>query len=265
MDGFTKSRMLDIVRQQLAIDMNCKAEDFLNDGIVFSESRLNEGRRTFERQAIYLEIATMGKGVVISVDQPLLENVEKILYKKTREDIFALPFVYGHSLYYIPEEKVIRKITCPEGFSIHIKEGTDVHELYQFPGFQNAISYDPDYPRPDVLVIYAMNGKTIAAMAGASADCKTMWQIGIDVLPQFRNIGLASFLVRELAIMILERGVVPYYGVASSNIPSQSVAYRSGLAPTWMCSYKNIFDGKSPYDDLLRAVINQINTNGSRN
>lgn len=260
MDVFTKSIMLDMVRQQLAIDMNCKAEDFLNDGVVFSEARLNEGRRTFERQAIYLEIATMGKGVVISADQSLLEKVKKTLCKKTREDIFVSPFVYGHSLYYIPDEKVFRKIPCSAEFSLHIKEGTDIHELYQIPGFQNAISYDPDHPRPDALAIYAVKGRTIAGMAGASADCRTMWQIGIDVLPQFRNVGLASFLVRELAIMILERGVVPYYGVASSNIPSQSVAHRSGLTPAWMCSYKNIFDGKSPYEDLLGAVIDQINT-----
>jgi hypothetical protein len=67
------------------------------------------------------------------------------------------------------------------------------------------------------------------------------------VLPQFRGRGIAACLVGRLCGMILERGVVPYYGAASSNLPSQAVAYRSGLAPAWMCSYKNTLDGKGPY------------------
>ncbi|QAT60359.1 hypothetical protein EQM13_01615 [Acidilutibacter cellobiosedens] len=93
------------------------------------------------------------------------------------------------------------------------------------------------------------------AIAGASADSNLMWQIGIDVLPQFRNKGLVTSLVSNLAIMIMERGTIPYYGTASSNIASQSVAYRSGFTPTWMCSYKNIFDGTAPYDNDIKIIF----------
>ncbi|WBW96436.1 hypothetical protein [Oceanirhabdus sp. W0125-5] len=50
----------------------------------------------------------------------------------------------------------------------------------------------------------------------------------------------------------MERGIVPYYGTASSNIPSQSVAYRSGFIPSWMCSFKNTFDGSAPYDSDIK-------------
>jgi len=42
------------------------------------------------------------------------------------------------------------------------------------------------------------------AIAGASADSNLMWQIGIDVLPQFRNKELVTSLVSNLAIMIME-------------------------------------------------------------
>lgn len=108
--------------------------------------------------------------------------------------------------------------------------------------------YDKNHPRPDILAMYAMKQNKIVGMAGASIDSKTMWQIGIDVLPPYRNAGLASCLVSNLAVMIMEQGIVPYYGTASSNIPSQAVAHRSGFMPTWMCTYKNIFDGKSPYN-----------------
>ncbi|MCM0650295.1 GNAT family N-acetyltransferase [Clostridium swellfunianum] len=245
--GLNRLKMLDIVRNQLAIDMNCRVQDFAKEGIVFCEAKLNEERRKFDRQSPFLEVATMGKGIVVSADKDILHKIMPILKNKTRDDIFAAPFLYGHSLYYVPDYDRIQKLPLPDGFSYYIKEGKEIHQLYKIPGFENAILYDINHPRPDVIVIYAVKGNEIVAMAGASADCSSMWQIGIDVLPEFRNKGLAKGLVSNLAVIIMERGIVPYYGTASSNIASQCVAYRSGFVPTWMCSYKNIFDGTSPY------------------
>lgn len=92
-------------------------------------------------------------------------------------------------------------------------------------------------------------------MAGASADSSMLWQIGVDVLPQYRNKGLATSLVSNLAIMIMEQGIVPYYGVSSTNIASQCVAYRSGFIPAWMCTYKNTFDGTAPYESAVKINI----------
>jgi hypothetical protein len=246
--GFNRAKILEIVRHQLALDMNCNSQDFLNEGIVFCKSKLNEGRRLFERQTPYLEIATMGKGIVVSADEDILLKIKPIIENKSRDDLFFAPFLYGHSLYYVPDCKTIKRLPCPDEFTFHVKEGKEIHDLYKFPGFNNAIQYDKKHARPDELVTYAMKGNEIVGMAGASIDSKIMWQIGIDILPPFRNAGLASCLVSNLAIMIMEHGIVPYYGTASSNIASQAVAYRSGLIPTWMCTYKNIFDGKCPYN-----------------
>lgn len=249
---FSKSKILEIVRQQLAVDMNCNVEDFFEDGIVFCEAKMNEGRRLFDRQTPYLEIATMGKSIIVSADVHILKKVKPLFENKVREDIFVAPFLFGHSLYFIPDCKKIKKLPCPDGLTFHIKEGREIYELYNVKGFENAIQYDVNHIRPDVLVTYAMEGDKIVGMAGASADSKTMWQIGIDVLTSFRNKGIATCLVSNLAVMIMERGIVPYYGTASSNIPSQSVAYRSGFIPAWMCSYKNIFDGKAPYENDIK-------------
>ncbi|WP_291580211.1 GNAT family N-acetyltransferase [Clostridium sp. UBA6640] len=252
---FNKSKILGIVRKQLAIDMNCNSEDFGKDGIVFCETKSNEGRRMFDRQSPFLEIATMGKGIVVSADNDILAKVKPLLENRTREDIFAIPFIFGHSLYYIPDCNRIKKLPLPDGFDLYIKKGEEIHQLYKISGFENAIQYDINHPRPDVIAIYAMYGNKIAAMAGASADSNLMWQIGIDVLPKFRNNGLATRLVSNLAIMIMERGIVPYYGTASSNIASQSVAYRSGFIPAWMCSYKNTFDGTAPYEKDIKIIF----------
>lgn len=242
-----KAKMLEIVRQQLALDMNCNEQDFLKDGIVFCEEKLNEGRRMFDRQNPYLEMATMGNGIVVSANAELLPKIKPVLERKSRDDLFFAPFLYGHSLYYIPDCKKIKRVPYPKEYRFYVKENSDIHSLYEIEGFNNAIIYDKNYPRPDVIVLYAMKGDKIVGMAGASMDSKTMWQIGIDVLQPYRKCGLATCLVTNLAVIIMERGIVPYYGTASSNIPSQSVAIRSGFFPAWMCTYKNIFDGSYPY------------------
>jgi len=218
-----KHKMLEIVRHQLAIDMNCNDQDFIEDGIVFCEASMNENRRLFERQSPYLEIATMGKGVVISADANVLKKVKPLLENKSREDIFVVPFIYGYSLYYIPDSGTVKQLPYPNGLTIHVKEGKEIHELYNIEGFENAIQYDPNHIRPDILVIYVKNGDKIIGMAGASVDSNTMWQIGIDVLEDYRNKGIAKSLVSNLAIMIMERGIVPYYdGIIKHTILSCS-------------------------------------------
>lgn len=254
---FNNDRISEIVRYQLSIDLNCKISDLLNDRTIFCESGLNNGRRMFERQKPFIEAATMGNGIVVSADTDIVVEIEALLRDKLRDDLFFAPIFYGHSIYFIPDCETITNLTSPKQFSFHIKEGRQIYDLYSIPGFNNAIQYDRDHARPDVLVIYAMKDDKIAGMAGASQDSKLMWQIGVDVLPEYRNTGIASYLVNRLAIMIMEHGAVPYYGTASSNIPSQMTAHRSFLKPAWMCTYKNILDGKSPYSRIVNNFLSK--------
>ena len=62
----------------------------------------------------------------------------------------------------------------------------------------------------DVLGVGAYDGEKLIGLAGCSADCDMMWQIGIDVLPEYRNKGIASALTSRLALKVLERGKVPF-------------------------------------------------------
>ena len=73
----------------------------------------------------------------------------------------------------------------------------------------------------------------LIGLAGASADCEEMWQIGVDVLPEVRRQGVASALTSTLAQEILSRGKVPFYCCAWSNIKSARNAIRSGFRPAW--------------------------------
>jgi predicted GNAT family acetyltransferase len=85
-----------------------------------------------------------------------------------------------------------------------------------------------------VLGVGAYDGDKLVGLAGASADCNTMWQIGIDVLPDYRRRGIASALTSRLAVEILERGKVPFYCAAWCNVKSVRNAVRSGFRPAWV-------------------------------
>lgn len=241
----TNTELLHIVRSQLAIDLNCSSFDLNGekDSFLFTEARDNPGRRPFPRSERHFEMVSMGKSIVISASPDILGIVEPLLIGKTRDEAFSMPFVYGHSLYYLPDSAQTVPHASPGGFVYEMVEQGDIPLLYQYEGFHNAIQYDMNHPRPDILVTLAKKDGHIVGMAGASLDGATMWQVGIDILPEYRNNGLAAYLVNWLTLEVLNRGYVPYYGTASTNIASQRVAHRAGYCPAWVCAYRGVFDG----------------------
>jgi len=86
----------------------------------------------------------------------------------------------------------------------------------------------------DVLGVGAYHEGKLIGLAACSADCNTMWQIGVDVLPEYRRQGIASALTSRLAVEILERGKVPFYCCAWSNVKSARNAIKSGFRPEWV-------------------------------
>ena len=71
-------------------------------------------------------------------------------------------------------------------------------------------------------------------MAGCSADTLLLWQIGIDVLPEYRGRGIATTLVTLLRDEVFRRGAIPYYGTSLSNLGSWKTALASGFVPAWV-------------------------------
>lgn len=240
-----QSEITGAVKSQLALDMNCSPGDFdgEKDSFLFTEAKDRPGRRPFPRGERPFEMLSMGRTIVVSASPALLDFLKPALEGKSRDDAFFMPFVYGHSLYYLPDLGTIKALEPPDGFVFETAERDTIPALYQFGGFRNALQYDVNHPRPDVLALLAKKDGRLAGMAGASADCARMWQIGMDVLPEYRGNGIAAYIVNRLTLEILERGYVPYYGTASSNIASQRVAHRAGYYPAWISAYRGDFDG----------------------
>ena len=77
------------------------------------------------------------------------------------------------------------------------------------------------------------DGKLIG-LAGCSADCENMYQIGVDVLPTYRRQGVAAAVTSRLALEILNLGKVPFYCAAWCNVKSARNAIKCGFRPAWV-------------------------------
>jgi len=241
----TKERLLRIVQSQLAIDLNCTIDDLNGekDSIIFTEAQENPGRRPFPRGGQHFEMLSMGKAIIVSASPDILAIVKPALSGKDRDEAFSMPFVYGHGLCYLPDLDIIKPLSAPADYSYELVERDDIPALCHLEGFEHAIGNNGDHPRPDGLAIIAKADGKIVGMAGSYIDCASMWQVGMDVLPEYRSHGLAAYLVNRLTLEILHRGFIPYYCVAVANIPSQRTAHRAGYYPAWVCSYKGNFEG----------------------
>ena len=97
-----------------------------------------------------------------------------------------------------------------------------------------------------------MENKKVVGVAGvAPTAVPDMWEVGVDVLPEYRNQGIAASLVSSLTKELLDRNIVPFYSASITNIGSQLVAARSGYLPAWVDTYGTVLDGSSVYSEML--------------
>lgn len=237
-----KKTMMDCVYNQLAVDYNCSPDDFLKEGLIFTEAKQNEGRRSFPWITPRLEMVTMGNGVVINASADIMPLVYQQLEGKTSYEALTMPFVYGVNPYFLPDLDKLTLLSRNKEFEYVIIEKDDIQKLYELKGFNFALQYDINTPHPEMVAVIAKYKDTVVGIASANAECKTMWSINVDVLLPYRGNKLATILVNTLTHEVLNRGYIPYYFTGCSNVISQRVAVQAGYLPTWSHCYKTRLD-----------------------
>lgn len=239
---FTNDRILEIAMRQSAAELNCGWRDFTLPDNVIAVSAENAAARKYLTLPFACQLVSYGSNVVASVQEEYRELVEAYLKKYPAEHCFETPnmHVLNDGLqekglricfmaeYFLPDMRVFRPLECP--LELRLMEQADFQELYT-ETWSNALCRDRK--QLDVLGVGAYAEGRLVGLAGCSADCEGMWQIGIDVLPEYRRQGIASALTSRLALEIMERGKVPFYCAAWSNIKSVRNALRSGFRPAW--------------------------------
>jgi GNAT superfamily N-acetyltransferase len=239
----TNQEILQVAMQQSAIDLSCNREDFLKtDNVVVISKQHPECRRYLELP-FYCDIASYGNNIVASVNPEIKDSVEAYINKYPIEHCFETPNLHvlddalqAHNMkvcfmaeYFLPDVDSLRKLECD--YTLQVLTQVDFQELYT-PLWSNALCEKRKHL--DVLGVGAYDGDKLIGLAACSADCDTMWQIGVDVLPEYRRHGIAAALTSHLAIEILNREKVPFYCAAWSNIKSVRNAIKSGFRPAWI-------------------------------
>ncbi len=116
-------------------------------------------------------------------------------------------------------------------YELRVFEPFRMDELY-VDTWHNALTMDNR--EVDKLAVGAYDGDTLIGLAACSADCEKMYQIGVDVLPEYRKKGVAAAITSRLALEIIALGKVPFYCAAWCNIKSVRDAIKSGFRPAWV-------------------------------
>ena len=239
----TTQDMLRMAMNQSAEDIGCDPGDFLLDRSLAVPFKPGSKAKKYYKLPIGCNFISYGSNVVAASADEIMDIVKAYVKRFDFYHCFETPNMrwlnrrlepLGQTVcfmaeYYLPDLQKITKLPCP--YETRLLEKADFEELY-VPEWSNALCRDRKHL--DVLGVGAYDGAKLIGLAGCSADAEEMWQIGVDVLPEFRKKGIASAITSRLAMEIVERDKVPFYCSAWSNIRSVRNAIKCGFLPAWV-------------------------------
>ena len=239
----TNKEILEIALQQSAYDCNCTAADFLSEQNVVTISKANAKARKYVPLPLECDLVSYGNNIVAQVSERTKSAVSEYINKFDAYHCFETPQinmlndllapfdlkVCFMAECFLPDVTKLKELDC--GYELRVLYKEDFADLYT-EQWSNCFTFD-DRER-DVLAVGAYDNDKLIGLAGCSADCEMMYQIGVDVLPEYRRKGIASAVTSRLALEVLALGKVPFYCAAWSNIKSVHNAVKSGFRPAWV-------------------------------
>lgn len=242
---------INILYTQLSKDYNCSIEEVYSSNNIFTIRKKLDGRRVYSNDNTFLKICSVHGKLIFSCEDEIFLDWLKDTYSNTNADWFAnypnLRLLDSKLLKFGHQIEDLHHFYLPRGLSEDIMPVWDLkwynqEEILQFKG-DNRFKYALGFWKtaPDIIAVASIKDNEILGLAGASADSSTMWQIGIDVTPQGKHLGMGTYLVSILKNEILNKGILPFYGTGEFHMLSQKVAIQSGFIPTWAELYTSKF------------------------
>ena len=260
----TNEEIWRIALQQSAYDCNCLPEDFLKTENVVTISQTHPLARKYLKLPLSCDLVSYGTNIVAQASTEIAPLVREYIDRYSVEHCFETPNLhvldamlrpYGQKIcfmaeYFLPDVNAVKELPCD--YELRVLHQEDFATLY-LPQWSNALCEERKHL--DVLGVGAYAGGKLIGLAGCSADCEMMYQIGVDVLPEYRRKGIASALTSRLALEILALDKVPFYCAAWSNIKSVRNAIRSGFRPAWVAMTAKNAEFVDKMNGLLSAAV----------
>ena len=196
MTYMTKEEIWAAALRQSAVDLNCSPEDFGREHSVVVRSAPHAGARKYLSLPFFCDLVSYGGNVVASVAPEAEAAVRAYVERYAPEHCFETPNMnvladalrpFGMRIcfmaeYFLPDVSRMRQWDC--GYALKVLGPADFAGLYRTE-WSNALC--EKRRELDVLAVGAYDGARLVGLAGCSADCESMWQIGVDVLPGYRR------------------------------------------------------------------------------
>lgn len=239
----TNKRIWEIALNQSAVDYGCDPADFLGETGKVTISRAHPAARKYLPLPFDFDMTSYGSCIVAQCSEKLAPVAAEYMAKYDVSHAFETPHLQAldHMLapyglktcfmaeYFLPDVEILKELPCE--YELRVLQQADFADLYK-PEWSDALCADRAHL--DVLGVGAYDADKLVGLAGCSADCEDMWQIGVNVLPEYRRKGIAAAITSRLALEILARGKVPFYCAAWCNLKSVRNAIKCGFRPAWV-------------------------------
>jgi len=242
----TKQEILAIATRQSALDCAADEADFTKKENIIREYRVSGGERRDLGSPQICILVSYGGNIVAACAKELIPEVTAYINGSEKiHRCFETPAIYDLNRIlekadaevfrmhtgFLPDPDAVfsADLRCP--YEVRVLHPEDFTGLY-VPEWDNALC--ADRKELDMLGVGAYDSGELIGLAGCSADGKDMWQIGIDVLPAYRQQGVASVLTNRLAREVFGQGKMPFYCAAWSNVRSYRNGIKSGFRPAWV-------------------------------
>lgn len=236
------------IAHALSRDFACDASCFSRDEVHIDVARDVPGRRRRRPRPAELDLATMGRGVAVSCSPERLAWARATFGGMKRDDVFSplgvwllheyLTYegqsLYGPHLNFVCANDALRMAAPSRGVAVDLVDLDGIADLFAEPGFRFSFVYDPHGAHPLVLATAARAKGHLVGLAAASADCEELWQVAVEIAPEWQGLGLAKALVSRLAAAVHDTGRLPFYATSMSNVRSVSVATSIGFRLAWV-------------------------------
>lgn len=229
----------------LALEFNCSPEDFLKSENVLTVSRPGEGRRIYTSDKLFFQMATLGNNAVITADKCMQTFLREYIKNKMGHWLFEIPNLlpiqrelekHGYTLtqthhLFLP----CRDVVVTKERPVKWYYGSGLSQFRADSRFPNAIeAMDCETESPLRMAVCAYDGDQIMGMAACAEDAPNWYQIGIDVLSEYRSQGIGTHLVGLMKKQIIRQNGIPYYITSIAGYHSWNIALACGFKPAWV-------------------------------
>ncbi len=237
-----KGQILNVIKKYLANKFECNIADLDKKG-------LNVVKNKYDSK---LKMLLFYDLILVSSSENMYDYVCEKLKDKNTYEVFEFPLIYGQSIYFVPNLNKITKQDEISKYDFKLFDG-NTGKINLSSGFENAITFENGKCISNIAYCAYKEGKVIG-VAGADRITDDIWEVGIEVLPEYRKAGLATILTKNLTLKILEKGKVPIWSASVSNIGSQAVAINSDYIPLWMETFGDIFEENYVFKDIIKDI-----------